>query len=82
LLAIYPTEEGREEMAASHAKNENLRRLLLLTREMLALADEGDRDRQDASCGILYGILRDAGYQLRKLTLAEQEKHEKAGTWD
>jgi hypothetical protein len=69
-------------MAASHSQNENLRRLLQLTREMLALADEGDRDRQDTSCGILYGILRDAGYHLRKLTMAEREKHEKAGTWD
>lgn len=37
-----------------------------LTREMLALADEGDRDRLDDRCGILYGVLRDMAYRLRK----------------
>ena len=56
----------------ARAANRNLRRLLELTREMLALADEGDRDRQDDSCAILYGILRDSGYRLRRL--AEQEE--------
>jgi len=38
---------------------------------MLALADEGDRDRDDDSCGIMFGILRDSGYRLRRL--AEEE---------
>ena len=62
--------------------NENLRRVLRLTREMLALADEGDRDRTDDSCGILFGILRDMAYRLRKLSQEECSKHEKAGTWE
>jgi hypothetical protein len=62
--------------------NENLRKTIRLTREMLALADEGDRDRNDDSCGILYGILRDSAYRLRKLAEEECEKHQKAGKWD
>jgi hypothetical protein len=62
--------------------NENLKRLLRLTREMLALSDEGDRDRNDPSCGILYGILRDAGYRLRRLAEEECQKHRTAGKWD
>lgn len=49
---------------------------------MLALADEGDRDRDDDSCGILYGVLRDAAYQIRKLAEQECEKHKTAGKWD
>lgn len=49
-----------------------------MTREMLALADEGDRDRNDDSCGIIYGILRDTGYRLRKLAEQEREKHQRA----
>ncbi len=49
---------------------------------MLALADEGDRDRNDDSCGIIYGILRDSAYRLRKLVETECEKHKKAGKWD
>jgi hypothetical protein len=62
--------------------NENLRRLLALTREMLALADEGDRDRDDNTCGIIYGILRDAAYKLRELAEDECEKHRQEGKWD
>jgi len=58
--------------------DENLRRVVRLSREMLALADEGDRDRDDQSCGILYGILRDMAYRLRKLAEEEFRKHEHA----
>ena len=62
--------------------NDNLMKLLTLTREMLALSDEGDRDRNDDSCGIIYGILRDVSYRLRKLAEEECDKHKKAGKWD
>ncbi len=67
---------GRTYMAHS---DENLRRVIRLSREMLALADEGDRDRSDQSCGILYGILRDMAYQLRKLAEEECRKHTQTG---
>jgi hypothetical protein len=66
----------------THPMNDNLRRLSDLTREMMALADEGDRDRQDGSCGILYGILRDMAYRLRRLATEECEKHKAADKWD
>ena len=66
----------------SKPPNKNLRRLLDLTKEMLALADEGDRDRDDDSCGILYGILRDSAYRLRGLTEEEKKKHQLKGKWD
>jgi hypothetical protein len=59
--------------------DENLRRTIRLTREMLALADEGDRDRLDASCGVLYGLLRDMAYRLRKTAEAECARHLEAG---
>ena len=62
--------------------NENLVRTLRLTREMLALADEGDRDRNDDSCGIVYGVLRDMAYRLRTLAESECAKHRRAGKWD
>jgi hypothetical protein len=61
--------------------NDNLNKLVRITREMLALADEGDRDRNDDSCGILYGILRDTGYRLRKLAEEECQKHKQSGKW-
>ncbi len=65
-----------------HPYNENLLKLQALTKEMLALADEGDRDRVDDSCGILYGILRDTAYRLRSLAEKECEQHEQTGKWD
>jgi len=61
--------------------NDHLCRLVALTREMMALADEGDRDRDDASCGILYGILRDTAYHLRLMAQQECQKHRLAGKW-
>jgi hypothetical protein len=65
-------------MYMSHSDN-NLRRVIRLSREMLALADKGDRDRNDQSCGILYGILRDMAYQLRKFAQEECRKHTQTG---
>jgi len=69
---------GRDRRAMSQPSDENLRRALRLSREMLALADEGDRDRSDDSCGILYGILRDMAYRLRRTVEEECERHKLA----
>ncbi|MDP7112049.1 MAG: hypothetical protein QGH45_08795 [Myxococcota bacterium] len=66
----------------SEPPNENLRRVIRLTREMLALADEGDQHRDDASCGILYGLLRDSAYRVRRVAEEECERHKAAGRWD
>ncbi len=71
-----------ENSGVAKAFNENLVGLLKLTQEMLALADRGDRDRDDDSCGIVYGVLRDAAYRIRKLAEEECEKHRRAGKWD
>ena len=56
-------------------EDENLARTLELAREMLALADEGDRDRRDDACGILYSVLRDAAYRIRQLAEDERAAH-------
>ena len=70
------------ERQVSEPYNTNLRKLIQMTRDMLALSDEGDRDRNDDTCGIVYGILRDTGYRLRKLAEEECEKHKEKGKWD
>ena len=64
------------------SENENIRRVLRVVREMIALADEGDRDRTDVSCGVLYGVLRDMGYRLRQMAEQERENHLRDGRWD
>jgi hypothetical protein len=62
--------------------NKNIVKLLRLTREMIILADEGDLNRQDKSCGVLYGMLRDSAYKLKTLAEKEKEIHIENGIWD
>lgn len=49
---------------------------------MTVLADKGDDSRQDRSCGVLYGTLRDAAYKLRGLAEQEINLHKSTGLWD
>jgi hypothetical protein len=48
---------------------------------MLELADNGDAQREDVGCGVLYGIIRDAGYKIKKRAEAEKAAHIKKGDW-
>jgi hypothetical protein len=48
---------------------------------MIALADQGDADREDNGCGILYGVLRDSAYKLRQLAEDEKRNHIQKGWW-
>lgn len=48
---------------------------------MLELADDGDAYREDTGCGVLYGIIRDAGYKIKKTAEAEKAAHIKKGGW-
>lgn len=57
--------------------NECLQQTLELAEQMLRLADRGDAAREDVSCGVLYGVLRDSAYRIKKLAEAEQQAHMK-----
>ncbi|MBW1608453.1 MAG: hypothetical protein JRF45_06020 [Deltaproteobacteria bacterium] len=59
----------------------NIKRTLNLVDEMIRVADKGDIDREDTGCGILYGVLRDAAYKLKKLAEQERENHIQKGWW-
>ncbi len=61
--------------------NEILRATLQLTETMVELADLGDGARQDVGCGVLYGLVRDAAYKIRKAALQEKEEHIRKGIW-
>ena len=67
-------------MAESY--NTNIVKVLRMSREMMMLADEGDHDRKDRSCGVLYGTLRDMAYKLRRLAEEERAQHLDEGVWD
>ena len=49
---------------------------------MIALADQGDVEREDVGCGIMYGILRDAAYRLKKIAELEKKAHQQKGWWN
>ena len=62
--------------------NQCIKKTLKLAELMLKLADEGDAARQDVGCGVLYGVLRDSAYRIKKLAEAEREAHIKKGGWE
>ena len=62
-------------VAMSDSNEHNIERALQLARELLALADEGDAQRSDVGCGVLFGTVRDCGYKIRALAEAEQDRH-------
>lgn len=62
--------------------NSNILKVLKLSQEMLSLAEQGDSFRQDRSCGVIYGILRDSAYRLQILAAKEVELHRRMGSWD
>jgi hypothetical protein len=59
--------------------DECLKKTLELADLMLQVADAGDAARQDVSCGVLYGVLRDSAYRIKKLAQAERVAHIKKG---
>ena len=61
--------------------DKHLKQTLLLVDQMIQLADQGDADREDTSCGILYGILRDSAYKLKRLAEEEKKRHQAKGWW-
>jgi hypothetical protein len=49
---------------------------------MLELADEGDEVREDSGCGVLFGVLRDSAFKLKKLAETERDAHKRKGWWE
>jgi len=63
------------------ACSETIKKTLDIVQGMLKIADEGDAVREDVGCGILYAVLRDSAYKIKKLAEAEREAHTKKGWW-
>ena len=61
--------------------DKSIKMTLGLVEEMLGLADEGDAVREDSGCGILYGVLRDAAFKIKKLAEFEKNAHIQKGWW-
>ncbi len=63
------------------ASNENIKTTLKLANSLLELAEKGDLERDDVGCGVLYGIVRDAAYKIRKVAEMEKAMHIKMKKW-
>lgn len=63
------------------ACDESIKKTFKLVKDMLDIADEGDAVREDNGCGVLYGVVRDSAYKIKKLAEAEKEAHIRKGWW-
>ena len=61
--------------------DKTIKNTITISEKMLKIADEGDLVREDSGCGILYGVLRDSAYKIKKLAEAEKIAHIKKGWW-
>ena len=55
-------------MTTSSEDIKNLNRVMQLCYEMLEVADYGDKYRRDDGSGVVFGLLRDSAYKIRKVT--------------
>ena len=62
--------------------NESIEKTIELVKQMLDLADAGDAAREDTNCGVLYSVLRDSAYKIKKLAETERDAHIKKGWWN
>lgn len=61
--------------------NDVIRNAIDLAHRMAELADEGDLVREDAGCGVLFGVMRDSAFKIRRLAEEERESHMRKGWW-
>jgi hypothetical protein len=61
--------------------NGHILEALELVKKMLLIAEQGDIDREDVGCGILYGVIRDSAYKIKRLADTEKKAHQEKGWW-
>ena len=61
--------------------DESIKETIRLAEKMLKAADKGDSVREDNGCGVLYGILRDSAFKIKKLAETERDAHIRKGWW-
>ncbi len=61
--------------------NINIQELLKIADELYDIANRGDIQRNDDSCGVLYGLARDYATRLKREATVEKNKHKSSGKW-
>jgi len=62
--------------------NGNILKALEMARELIRLADEGESVAENDSCVLLYGVIRDCAYKIRRQAEKERDAHVAARLWD
>ena len=62
--------------------DKSIKNTISLAEMMVKIADEGDMVREDNGCGVLYGVLRDSAFKIRKLAEDEKIAHISKGWWE
>lgn len=62
--------------------NQNIVDVLGLVKEMIILSDKGGAASEDDSCIMMYGVVRDCAYKIKKLAEEEKGRHVAADGWD
>ncbi len=60
---------------------EHIREALKLSRDLIILADEGERDSKDDGCILLYGVMRDCAYKIKSEAEREKQAHKEKNKW-
>jgi len=71
----------KDEAHPVKACDKNIQSTLRLADQMIELATKGYAEREDTACGILYGILLDSAYKMKKIAEKEKEAHMSKGWW-
>jgi hypothetical protein len=61
--------------------DKNIESALQITDQMIKLAELGNAEREDTGCGILYGMLLDSAYKLKRLAEKEKGNHLNKNWW-
>jgi hypothetical protein len=78
LIDIFNHQQGYVPLKAC---NQNIKKAMEIADQMIRLATKGDAEREDAGCGVLYGVILDAAYRIRKMAETERQAHKNKGWW-
>jgi hypothetical protein len=61
--------------------NNYIKEAFKLSRELMILADEGERNSEDDGCILLYSVIRDCAYRIKAEAEREKSAHQNDGRW-
>ncbi len=65
-----------------NAFDSNIRRAVGLAQQPSDLAEQGERDRNDESCAVLYANMQESAQTILALAEREMDGHKAKGKWD